>query len=646
MRSRREFILAFLVAVGGAGMGCATSETGSREIPAVVVEEASAPDASGKAELEAFAAMRVKKGAPIAPENLHELRNSQRKHDDERLLREYPRLKFTSDSERAVHYFSLGQAYSLNNETERAIEAYRKALVYDSESALLRARLAAELVKAGNLTEAKAHCLLAVAADPKFIDAHLLLAGIEVVSKEMNEALLTYEKVLSIDPEHRDALLYYGTTLADAGRLAAAATVLKKLVKLDDNPSSQIDKAIAWFYLAKVETQMDKFDDAAASLKQALKERPGFAKAALFLADIYLAQEKQAQSIAVLEEAFQESAHPSVAARLAAFFMSDSQFAKAVPFLETVVESDEGNVSAKVRLALVYWQIQWHGKAAALLQEIHAQYPQSNEITYYLGELELERDRPQEAFAYFQKINPDYARYEDSVGRAVASLQALKKSEPAKTFVRNAIKRKPKVVGFYTLLARLLEEESKFHHAIRVLEGSRTRIETDENALYYLGYLYDRVGDKGRGASVMTKILEKNPDNANALNYLGYSLLEDGKDLTLAEKKILRAIELKPNDPYILDSYGWLLFKQGNPEAALRQLERARELKPDEGVIIEHLADAYLKLNLKKKALVAYEEALELLNDPKDQSRVGEKIDALTSVYGDRGREPRVPASK
>jgi tetratricopeptide (TPR) repeat protein len=642
MRLSREFILALLIATGGAGLGCATVETGSREIPAVVVEEASAPDASGKNELEALAASRLKTSGPIAPEQLRELRSTQRKQDDERILRKYPSLKFTSDSERAVHYFSLGQAYSLNGEVEPAIEAYRKALVYDSESALLRARLAAELVKVGNLSEAKAHCLLAIAADPKFIDAHLLLAGIEVVSKELGEALLTYEKVLKIDPEHRDALLYYGTTLADAGRLPKAAEVLKGLVKLDDSPSSQIDKAIAWFYLAKVETQMDKFDDAAFSLKQALKERPGFAKAALFLADIYLAQEKQGLSIAVLEEAYQESAHPSIAARLAAFYMSDSQFAKAVPFLETVVESDEGNVSAKVRLALVYWQIQWHGKAATILEEIHRQYPQSSEITYYLGELELERDRPKEAFAYFKKISPDYARYEDAVGRAVASLQALNQLEAAKNFLSAAIKRKPKIVGFYTALARIFEQESKFHHAVKVLEGNRSRIEADENALYYLGYLYDRVGDKSRGAEIMAKILEKNPDNANALNYLGYSLLEEGKDLVTAEKKILRAVELKPNDPYILDSYGWLLFKQGNAAAALRQLERARELKPDEGVIIEHLADAYLKLNMKKKALVAYEEALELLTDPKDQSRVGGKIDAIS---GDRGQTPRLPAS-
>ena len=596
-----SFAIALSVMLGGCAAAPDVAEKSDTK-PAIIVEEITPAELSTNP---AVSAAQAETARDAAIDAAGAKRGAQRKRDDAAVLKEFPQLKFTSDSERAVHYFSMGQAYSLNGETDRAIEAYRTTLVYDPTSALVRSRLAAELVKIGNLADARKECAMAIRHEPKFVDGYLLLAGIQVVSKEIDEALKTYEKALAIETANRDALLYYGTTLAEAGRLGEAVATLKRLVKLEEDPASQVDPAIAWYYLAKVETQQDKFDDAAYSLRQALKERPGFGKAALFLADIYLAQEKQDQSIKVLEEAFKESANAAVGARLAAFHLAASQFQRAVPYLETVVESDPENVSAKVRLALVYWQIQWLDKAKFTLHEIYERYPGSNEVAYYLGELELERDHPKEAVAYFEKISPEYARFEDAVLRTVASHQLMKQRDAARAHLEGAIQKKPEIVSFYTSLARLYEEENRFAQAIRFLEKNRARVVEDENALYYLGYLYDRVGNKAGGVAIMEEILKKSPENANALNYLGYTLLEEGKDLASAEAYILKAIELKPNDPYILDSFGWLLHKQGKLGAALKQLERARELKPDEGVIIEHLADIYVKLDLKRKALQA-----------------------------------------
>src|SRR3989344_2210919 len=160
-----------------------------------------------------------------------------------------------SPEEQAIVYYSLGQAYALDNEVEKAIEAYKIALVYDPNSSVIHARLAAELVKRGSMSDAKEHCESAIKLDPKYVDSYLLLAGIQVVSKEYKPALKTYETVLKMHPNHQETMLYYGTTLAEAGKYTAAKKVLLELIKLPEDEESGVDRAIAYYYLAKVEQE-------------------------------------------------------------------------------------------------------------------------------------------------------------------------------------------------------------------------------------------------------------------------------------------------------------------------------------------------------------------------------------------------------
>lgn len=548
--------------------------------------------------------------------------------------------------QKAVYHFSMGQAYSLNNEVDSAIEEYRTTLAYDPNSALVRARLAAELVKKGEFQEAKTLCEEAIRLDETYIDAYLLLAGVQVVAKELEAAIETYRLVLRKNPDHRDTLLYYGTTLAESGKLSEAEKTLARLVRLEDDPESQVDEAVAWYYLAKVQTQLEKFSAASESLRQSLQVRPSYSRAALFLADLYIAEDQPEKAIQVMEASFNENPAPTLATRLAAYYLSVSDFQKAVPYLELMAEVDSENISAKVRLALVYWQIDWLVKAFNVLYEVHKAFPASNEVLYYLGELELERKQPDSAISFFGKVDPSYGRYEESVARVVASYQERGDVAAAKKFVKIALTKRDDIVSFYTMYGRLLEAENKVSPAIRFLEQNLKKIDKDESALYYLGYLYDQVGQAQQGLTIMQKILETNPDNANALNYVGYTMLEQGEDLDKAGDYLKRALAIKPNDPYILDSYGWLLFRQGNAKEALVHLERAAELKPTEGVILEHMADVYLQLNLKQKALAMYEKALSTLPNTKDQVRVQGKISDIETILGMREPQPpRQPAS-
>jgi tetratricopeptide (TPR) repeat protein len=177
-----------------------------------------------------------------------------------------------------------------------------------------------------------------------------------------------------------------------------------------------------------------------------------------------------------------------------------------------------------------------------------------------------------------------------------------------------------------------------------VLERGEKSFPNDENILYYLGFTFDRLGQKDKALGKMEKLLTLNPNNPNALNFVGYTLVEQGKDFERAKSVLERALGLKPQDPFILDSYGWLLYRTGKRQMAMKALERAFAGKPEEGVIAEHLADVYVSLNLPRKALAVYEQALKAGGDEEFKQRVEAKLanvkDVLAAGSADQAREP------
>jgi tetratricopeptide (TPR) repeat protein len=110
----------------------------------------------------------------------------------------------------------------------------------------------------------------------------------------------------------------------------------------------------------------------------------------------------------------------------------------------------------------------------------------------------------------------------------------------------------------------------------------------------------------------MREVLAINSNNADALNFIGYLYAERGIHLREARILIKKALAVKPDDGYILDSLGWVYYKMESYKKARTYLEQAHRLVPDDPTIAEHLGDAYNRLNKTEKALELYRRALEL----------------------------------
>lgn len=522
----------------------------------------------------------------------------------------------------AEYHFTLAQAYVAEGNPDRAIEEYRLVLMFDPNSALVYARLATEYVKKGMLSAAMESCKEALARDPDYIDARLMLAGLYSASREDEMALKQYDLVLTKDSKHEEAAVFKSQVLAESNRGIEASRFLEKFTK--QNPEA----VLAWYYLGRTYQSLDHTKDAIRAYQKAIALRPNFSQASLALSFLYEEKKMNTEAKKVYKELFEESQDLAAANRLATIYLKEERYKEAIPYLESIIATDPDDMNSKVKLGLLYMETKEYEKAVTLFKGILTKVPDSDRIHYYLGSLYEEMKKTDLAMEELMKIQPDSKLYSEAALH-VASLKKQAGAWRAKKYIDDCISKSPNVSGFYLFKASLVEEEKDYPGAIAILEDASKRFTEDERILYYLGSLYDRQGNIDRGLEKMEQILKINPNNVDALNYLGYTWTLKGIRTADAEKVLKKAISLKPENGYVQDSWGWFLFTQGRVEEAIVELEKAAKLRPNESTILEHLADAYLRQNLREKALAKYREAVQNSEDAAARQKIEAKMNIL-----------------
>jgi tetratricopeptide (TPR) repeat protein len=183
--------------------------------------------------------------------------------------------------------------------------------------------------------------------------------------------------------------------------------------------------------------------------------------------------------------------------------------------------------------------------------------------------------------------------------------------------------------------ASILEELYRLEEAIGIYEKALEIDPKDHRIRYSLGNCLEKSGRRSRGLAEMEKILVEKPDDPGALNFIGYTLVSSGTDIEKGEQLIRRAIEIKPEDGYILDSMAWVLFKKGQTEEALIYLEKAVQKVPSDPIIFDHLGDVQAALNRRDAAIESYRKSLSA--NP-DNILVQEKLRQLEGGVGDPSR--------
>jgi tetratricopeptide (TPR) repeat protein len=176
-----------------------------------------------------------------------------------------------------------------------------------------------------------------------------------------------------------------------------------------------------------------------------------------------------------------------------------------------------------------------------------------------------------------------------------------------------------------------LRMSERFPEAVKAYDGAVARLgkirPADWGLFYARGVALERSGNWPRAEADFIESLKLSPDQPSVLNYLGYSWVDRGVHLEKAKGMIERAVQLKPDDGYIVDSLGWALYRAGDYQRAVTDLERAVELKPDDPVINDHLGDAYWRVGRVTEARFQWRRALALKPEPSLQTQLGLKLE-------------------
>ncbi|MDB2425908.1 tetratricopeptide repeat protein [bacterium] len=542
----------------------------------------------------------------------------------------------------ADYHFTLGESFSLEGNVERAIEEFKLTLVFDADSQEVRLRLSAEYVKLGLLSEALEQAEMVVQAKPDYTDARLLLAGIYTTLKMFDLAQAQYEVIVKQDPTNTMAHLYIGAIYAEQQMQDKAIAYFYKITK---NKSLKEKWHIYYYYAGKAQLEKGKefYSQAIDAFSRSLSVKPEFLDSTLALALIYERQNKTNKSINLLSS-YQKRFGPKkeVANYLSKKYLEKENYEKAYEQLEIIEGFDGENVNAKLRMAMILIELKKYPQAIYRLEELLVQQPESDKIIFYLGAVYEEIKDSASARKYFSKVKPESIFYPEAIIHQAYLLKADKGGvDEAIAVVEKGIKMRPEIPQFYAFYASTLDEKQEYGKAVVMLENSIKKFPENLQLRFYLGSMYDRIKQPKKTIEQMKFVLSREPNHVQALNFLAYTYAEQGQELDAAFEMASKALELSPEDGYILDTMGWVLFKMGRYEESIKHLEAAYKTKVDESVIAEHLGDVYFKFQLSDKAKIMYFNALKAEKDASKIVQIKQKINAIDQ----QNIKLRVPAS-
>lgn len=552
-----------------------------------------------------------------------------------------PLLDETYLNSQADFHFTMAETMSYAGQSERAIEGYKMTLVYDPRSVHVRLRLASEYVRMGMVTEAIEQAQVAMEIAPDNIEARMVLGGLYTGLKMYAPAREQFQEVTKIQPDHPEASIYLGALLAEEKKYDEAIQYFEKLAKNEEFGNTER----AYYFIGRVRAEQgDEFTDKArAAFEKALSVKPEFPEATIALANLCKRDGKTA-AMEKLLSSYQDKFGPDrdMARYLSQSYLEREEFAKALEQLEILDSFERDNLNVKIQIALILIEQQKYVEAAQRLEDVLVQAPDSDKVRYYLGAVYEEISRGDMAVDHYQKIPPDSTYFADATIHIAHILKAKGDIRKAVNVMEKGVAAQPEAPQMYAFWATLLDDLKDYRKAYSMLNDAVERFPSSTQLRFFLGTIQDRLGHRDETIAAMKKVIELDSQHVQALNYLAYTYAEMGTELDEALELAQRALRLQPNDGYILDTIGWIHFKQGKNDRAIELLEAAFRIKSDEAIIAEHLGDAYLRNQMWSKAQKMYMRAAKLEPDKIRSRQIAEKI---ANLQLQRQSPTRSPAS-
>jgi len=441
--------------------------------------------------------------------------------------------------------------------------------------------------------------------EPESLEAHYLMAVAAIKSGNKLRAVESFDFILAKDGSDFDNnALAMLKGLQKQSEVAAAYQVFEELsIKYPDN-------AKLYFVQALMDAQGKRNRQAQLNVTKVLELKPSWVKALLLQAQLYMAQGKLAEATEYLQRADKEDPRAQVREQIAQLLMQQERFDEAQEVLQELIVQAPENNDLKFKLALVYLQVDKEKEARVILEVLVDELAYRDRAAFYLGRIDAKARRANEALQWFDVVDSNPYKYEAGVS-SILILMDEQRFDDGLLRVRSMQSEYPQKKNDLVLIeSEIYSQIHSYDKAFDVLTTALLEDADNHKILYARALIAEKLDKLQVLEDDLKYILEKNPNDVSALNALGYTLVDKTDRYAEAKVYLDKALVLKPNDPIIMDSYGWLLFKLNKVPEAYQYLRRAYDLEP-QAEIAAHLVDVLWVMGERKDARDVLSDALQ-----------------------------------
>jgi tetratricopeptide (TPR) repeat protein len=483
--------------------------------------------------------------------------------------------------------------------------------------------------------------------EPKDADSWVMLGRLYRVSNNSPDAEKAFNAAIAAEPDNVDALTSLAQLYSDLGDNGRAVEKLKSAAEKSPNPETLIalgqtyeqmhdyknaaeafqkalesnpDNVRLQRVLAQTLLQADRLDDALEVFQHLSTDEPRDNQLKLRIAEIYRAKRDYAKAREVLNEIKTANPDdPEVRYNEVKLLEAEGKLPEAITAMSSLVKSTEKrNYSAAEAESRVMML-----QELAILYRSNGQYPQAIEQFRQAGKL------TKSPSISLQVIDTYRAAKDNESARKEADAAVLELRTQANG--KNTVQLNLALATVYEKAKRPADEAAALDAAEKLSPSNEER----ESIHFMRGAMLERQKKIAAADVEFRKVLELNPDNSGALNYLGYMLVDHGLRVDEATQMIKKALDAEPDNGAYLDSMGWAYYRQGKLTEAESLLVRALDKIGTDPTVHDHLADVYMKLGKTKEAISQWQSSLKEFQgfsgvdtDPEDIAKVNRKLNA------------------
>lgn len=460
------------------------------------------------------------------------------------------------------------------------------------------------------------------------------LAPNSVSARQIAAILFLRSKQPDAAAEHLNALIQIADAYGDDGFLQAASALS---VESDRAGAEALMRGLherhpddirSLYALAVLETAHREFAKAEARLRVVIDEKPDWEQPRVLLARVLVAQSQRDKALELLKDSVGQ--YPdSVLLRTtyARMLVDAADYAAALAQFRALHELKPDDEEITFGYAMLATQQEQWKEARPLWQTLRGHPERRDEAAYYLAQIEEQSGNDDLAVGLYRTVRGSELKV-DAVIRAAQILARTGRLPEAREDLRQARIANPgRAADLYVAETQLVQKHGTQEEALALYDAALKAFPSNNDLRYNRALYVVELGDFAAMEKDLRQILNDDPDHADALNALGYTMADRNERLDEAFAYVARALKLRPDNPAVLDSMGWVLYRKGDLEQAAKYLRRALELVKDDE-IAAHLGEVLWVSGQREDAQEVWREALVHTPDSDKVKSAIERLDA------------------